>query len=238
MNKQKKIVSMFDEIAKTYDISNRVLSFGIDKSWRRDACERTFQILNKQEIESIIDVACGTGDMCEYWDKIAKQKNLYIKEIIGADPSSGMLEVAKKKSLNATYVIAEAKDLPFKDNKADILSISYGLRNVVDRKEALKEFYRVLKEGGLLVILEFTKLKNENFISKFRDFYMKKILPIVGGVLSKNFSAYKYLPNSIDNFLTKEGLIDELEKIGFQIETTKGYSMDISTLIIARKKFK
>ncbi len=238
MNKQKKIVSMFDEIAKTYDISNRVLSFGIDKSWRRDACERTFQILNKQEIESIIDVACGTGDMCEYWDKIAKQKNLYIKEIIGSDPSSGMLEVAKKKSLNATYVIAEAKDLPFKDNKADILSISYGLRNVVDRKEALKEFYRVLKEGGLLVILEFTKLKNENFISKFRDFYMKKILPIVGGVLSKNFSAYKYLPNSIDNFLTKEGLIDELEKIGFQIETTKGYSMDISTLIIARKKFK
>ncbi len=235
MNKQKKIVSMFDQIAKTYDISNRVLSFGIDKSWRKDACDKTYKILNQKEIATIIDVACGTGDMCEFWDQRAKKLKIKLKEIIGADPSRGMLEVAKEKNLNASYVVASAKDLPFKDNKADIISISYGLRNVIDRDEGLREFKRVLKPNGLLVILEFTKLKDENVISKLRDFYMKKVLPIVGGVLSRNFSAYKYLPNSIDNFLTKEKLIQELQEIGFDIELTKGYSMDISTLIIARK---
>ena len=235
MNKQKKIVSMFDQIAKTYDVSNRVLSFGIDKSWRKDACDKTYEILNQKEITTIIDIACGTGDMCEFWDQRAKELSIELKEIIGADPSRGMLEVAKEKNLNASYVVAGAKDLPFKDNKADIVSISYGLRNVIDRDEGLREFKRVLKPNGLLVILEFTKLKDENFISKLRDFYMKKILPIVGGALSRNFSAYKYLPNSIDNFLTKEKLIQELQEIGFDIEVAKGYSMDISTLIIARK---
>ena len=147
-----------------------------------------------------------------------------------------MLEEAKKKGLNATFVEAEAKDLPFKDESVDILSISYGLRNVVDRVEGLTEFHRVLKKDGILVILEFTKLKKQTLISYLRDFYMKKILPVIGGILSKNFSAYNYLPNSIDGFLTKEDLVDELKEVGFEVLEAKGYSMDISTLFIARKK--
>ena len=86
-----------------------------------------------------------------------------------------------------------------------------------------------------MVILEFTKLENENAISKIRDFYMKKILPAVGGIMSKNYEAYNYLPNSIENFLTREKLVDELEECGFEIEYLKGFSMDISTLFIAKK---
>lgn len=235
MNRQEKIVNMFDEIAKSYDLANRVLSFGVDKSWRRDACIKTYNYLNNKELDTVLDIACGTGDMCEYWDKIAKEKGINIKKIVGIDPSVGMLEEAKKKGLNATFLEGEAKDIPAKDKSSDILSISYGLRNVVDRKEALEEFYRVLKSGGYLVILEFTKLPKQNFISKIRDFYMKKILPFIGGVLSKNFNAYNYLPNSIEDFLTTQKLVEELKMSGFEIIEVKGYSMDISTLFIAKK---
>lgn len=235
MNKQEKIVNMFDQIAKSYDLANRVLSFGVDKSWRRDACIKTYDYLSKNEIDTILDIACGTGDMCEYWDKIANEKGIDIKQIVGIDPSTGMLEEAKKKGLNANFLQGEAKDIPAKDNSSDILSISYGLRNVVDRKEALDEFYRVLKKGGYLVILEFTKLPKRNFIAKIRDFYMKKILPFIGGLLSRNFSAYNYLPNSIEGFLTQENLTNELTNSGFEIIEVKGYSMEISTLFIAKK---
>jgi len=235
LNKQEKIVSMFNDISKTYDVANRVLSFGVDRKWREIACKKCYEIYDKKELDIILDVACGTGDMCENWDKFAKEQGIAIQKIIGADPSTGMLEEAKKKGLNATFVEAEAKDLPFKDNSVDILSISYGLRNVVDRKEGLAEFYRVLKPGGLLVILEFTKLKKQNLMSMARDFYMKKILPVVGGILSKNFSAYNYLPNSIDGFLTTEDLVEELKETGFDVLEAKGYSMDISTMFISRK---
>ena len=235
MNKQEKIVSMFNDISKTYDVANRVLSFGVDRKWREIACKKCYELYDQKELDCILDVACGTGDMCENWDKFAKEQGIKVDKIVGADPSVGMLEEAKKKGLNATFVEAEAKDLPFKDASVDILSISYGLRNVVDRKEGLAEFYRVLKPGGLLVILEFTKLKKQNVMSLARDFYMKKILPVVGGILSKNFSAYNYLPNSIDGFLTTEDLVEELKETGFDVLEARGYSMDISTMFIGRK---
>ncbi len=235
MDKQKKIVSMFDEIAPTYDVANRVLSFGVDKSWRKKACDKTFKIYGKRDIELILDVACGTGDMCEYWLKRGSANDIKIHKVTGIDPSKGMLEVARKKHIDADFLEGEAKSLPSKDESADILSISYGLRNVVDRIEGLKEFNRVLKRGGMLTILEFTKLENATLMSKIRDFYMKKILPVVGGLLSKNYEAYSYLPNSIENFLTREKLVRELKECGFEIEFVKGFSMDISTLFIARK---
>ncbi len=235
MNKQEKIVTMFDDIAKTYDITNRVLSLGIDRTWRKEACEKCFAYLQKPEIEAIIDMACGTGDMCEYWDKIAQEKGIKVNSIIGIDPSVGMLEEAQKKGLNATFIQGEAKDIPKQNESADILSISYGLRNVVDRLEGLREFHRVLKSGGYLVILEFTKLPKQTLTARIRDFYMKRVLPFVGGILSRNFNAYTYLPNSIESFLTTDKLIEELKEVGFEIVEVKGYSMDISTLFIAKK---
>jgi demethylmenaquinone methyltransferase/2-methoxy-6-polyprenyl-1,4-benzoquinol methylase len=238
VNQQEKIVSMFDNIAGTYDVANRVLSFGVDKGWRKEACDKTYAHYGKEDIDMILDVACGTGDMCEYWDKRAQKKGITINEIYGADPSSGMLGVAREKALNAKFIQAEAKDLPVNDNAVDILSISYGLRNVVDRSEGLAEFYRVLKPGGLLVILEFTKLQKQTIPSRVRDFYMKKVLPVIGGILSKDYDAYNYLPNSIEGFLTREKLIEELEETGFELKEAKGYSMDISTLFIAQKPSK
>lgn len=236
MEKQEKIVSMFDDIAPTYDTANRVMSMGVDKSWRRKACDLAFEFYGKESIAKIVDIACGTGDMMDFWKSRADKKSIKIKEVIGVDPSVGMLDVAKQKYPKFNYHIAKATEIPLKDGSSDILSITYGIRNVVQREEALAEFNRVLKKDGLVVILEFMKNDNPSTLGKIRDFYMNKILPKIGGVISNNLEAYEYLPNSIEDFSTVENMEDELEAAGFEVIYTKSFSMDISTLLIARKK--
>jgi len=233
--KQQKIVNMFDSIAPTYDLANRVLSMGIDRKWRDIGCERAYEILDKKDLTQITDVACGTGDLLIYWEKNAKKLNINVKEYVGVDPSVKMLEIAKEKVKFAKFLEGKAQSLPIKDSSSNIVSISYGIRNVVDRKEALREFYRVLKSGGLVVILEFTKQEREGIFSKFIDFGMKKVLPRIGGLISKNYEAYKYLPDSIEEFLTTKMLENELKAEGFKIKYTKSFSFGISTLIIAQK---
>jgi demethylmenaquinone methyltransferase/2-methoxy-6-polyprenyl-1,4-benzoquinol methylase len=125
--------------------------------------------------------------------------------------------------------------MPFEDESCEIVSISYGIRNVVDRKKGLSEFYRVLKPGGIVVILEFTKQEKSGIASKIVDIYMKNILPAIGGLVSKNYAAYKYLPDSIEEFLTTKMLEQELRDVGFEIKYTKSFSLGISTLIVAQK---
>jgi len=164
-----------------------------------------------------------------------QKSKIEIDKFIGVDPSPNMLEIAKKKVEFAEFIEGKAQSLPLKSNSTDIVSISYGIRNVVDREDALREFNRVLKNGGIVVILEFTKQNREGFISKVVDFYMKGILPTIGGLVSRNYEAYKYLPNSIEEFLTTQMLISELKESGFEIAYTKEFSMGISTLIVAKK---
>ena len=125
--------------------------------------------------------------------------------------------------------------MPLESESTDIVSISYGIRNVVERQKAFDEFARVLKKDGLVVINEFTKNKKENLLDHLTDFYMNKILPILGGIISKNKEAYRYLPDSIDEFLTTENLCRELKLSGLEPVYVKAFSMNISTLIIARK---
>ncbi|MCT7629499.1 bifunctional demethylmenaquinone methyltransferase/2-methoxy-6-polyprenyl-1,4-benzoquinol methylase UbiE [Aliarcobacter butzleri] len=235
MEKQEKIVSMFNNIAGTYDIANRVLSMGIDKSWRNKACNKTFELYAKKDIEKIVDVACGTGDMILFWQQVAKENGINLKNIIGVDPSVGMMEVGKKKLPDVEFIEAYATQIPLIDKSADIISISYGIRNVVQRQEAFDEFARVLKKDGLVVINEFTKNKKENLLDHLTDFYLNKVLPILGGLISRNKEAYRYLPDSIDEFLTTENLCKELKQSGLEPVYVKAFSMNISTLIIAKK---
>ncbi len=235
-DKQNKIVSMFDDIAPTYDTANRVMSMGVDKSWRRKACDLAYEFYGKNSIDRIIDVACGTGDMMDFWRSRAEKANILVKEIVGVDPSVGMVDVARIKYPTFNYHISKATEIPLEDASADFLSITYGIRNVVERKEALDEFNRVLKKDGLVVILEFMKNENPSALGKVRDFYMNKILPKVGGAISKNLEAYEYLPNSIEDFSTVANMQNELENAGFEMLYTQSFSMDISTLLIARKK--
>lgn len=234
--KQEKIVTMFDDIASTYDKANRVLSMGIDIQWRKKGCDKAFEILNTKHLEQITDVATGTGDLLIYWKEQAKKAGVQIDKYVGIDPSVGMLDVAKGKVDFAVFIEGKAQKLPIEDESSDVISISYGIRNVVDRVEALEEFYRVLKPKGIVVILEFTKQERAGMMDKIVDFGMKKVLPKIGGFISKNYEAYQYLPESIEEFLTTEMLEKELESVGFEMKYTKSFSMGISTLLVAQKK--
>jgi len=234
--KQEKIVTMFDDIASTYDKANRVLSMGIDIQWRKQGCDKAFEILNKKELGQVTDVATGTGDLLIYWREQAQKNGVSIEKYVGIDPSVGMLDVARKKVDFAEFIEGKAQELPIADESTDVISISYGIRNVVDRVEALHEFYRALKPDGIVVILEFTKQDRSSIVDKIVDFGMKNILPRVGGLISKNYEAYKYLPDSIEEFLTTEMLEKELESVGFEMKYTKSFSMGISTLLVAQKK--
>jgi len=234
--KQEKIVTMFDDIASTYDKANRVLSMGIDIQWRKKGCDKAFEILDKKTLGQVTDVATGTGDLLIYWKEQAEKNGVSIDTYVGIDPSVGMLEVARGKVDFAEFIEGKAQALPIEDESSDVISISYGIRNVVDRVEALQEFNRALKPGGLVVILEFTKQERQGIIDKIVDFGMKNILPRVGGFISKNYEAYKYLPDSIEEFLTTEMLSKELEEAGFEMKYTKSFSMGISTLLVAQKK--
>ena len=236
MTRQEKIVSMFNDIAPTYDRANRVLSMGVDTFWRRKACDLAYGYCAGKKVDSIVDVACGTGDMMGYWKRRAQTSGMNVAEIIGVDPSDGMVGVGRMKFPDMSFYIAPATNLPKTDGSADIISISYGIRNVVERKEGLLEFNRVLKPGGLVVILEFMKNENPSALGRVRDWYMNNVLPRIGGMISKNYEAYRYLPDSIEGFLSVGMLQKELEESGFEMLYTKSFSMDISSLMIARKK--
>ena len=136
MEKQEKIVEMFNEIAPTYDKANRVISFGVDVSWRKKAVRAVLKKFKNQNIK-IVDVACGTGDMMGTWANLAGDFSVKIDEIIGVDPSTGMLEVAKEKFKDFKFITASATETTLQSESADILSISYGIRNVVELDKAL-----------------------------------------------------------------------------------------------------
>jgi demethylmenaquinone methyltransferase/2-methoxy-6-polyprenyl-1,4-benzoquinol methylase len=226
---------MFNDIAKTYDLANRILSMGIDKTWRKKACNMAYEFYGKKSIDRIVDVACGTGDLMIDWENVAKDLNIEVNEIIGVDPSVGMMEVGKTKIPHRTFIEAGAQDMPLEDESADFISISYGIRNVVQRKEGLQEFARVLKKDGLCVILEFTKNDKNTFSAKLTRFYMNNIMPYIGGMVSKNKDAYTYLPESIEAFITTKQMIQELKDVGLEPIFVKGYSLDMSTTFIAKK---
>ncbi|MBD3841039.1 MAG: bifunctional demethylmenaquinone methyltransferase/2-methoxy-6-polyprenyl-1,4-benzoquinol methylase UbiE [Campylobacterales bacterium] len=235
MDSQENIVKMFNDIAKTYDLANRILSMGVDKTWRKEACNIAFSLYEKSTVQRIVDVACGTGDLMIDWENVAKSNGIDLEDIVGVDPSVGMMEVGKTKIPHRRFIEAGAEAMPLEDSSADIISISYGIRNVVQRTQGLQEFARVLKPGGLCVILEFTRNDKNNFASKLTKFYMHNIMPHIGGLVSKNKDAYTYLPDSIEAFITTEQMVAELKEAGLEPVFVQGYSLDMSTTFIARK---
>ena len=141
MQNQEKIIDMFNEIAPTYDKANKILSFGIDASWRSTACDLVLE--NFDSSLHITDVACGTGDMVLAWINSAKKANLTIKKITAIDPSVEMLKVAKAKIKGCEFIESMANNLKLESNTQDILSISYGIRNVVARKQSCLKNWRI-----------------------------------------------------------------------------------------------
>ncbi|NNE90515.1 MAG: ubiquinone/menaquinone biosynthesis methyltransferase [Verrucomicrobiales bacterium] len=179
----------FASIAKRYVLTNHILSLGIDIFWRK----RVAKMVAAHEPNEVLDVATGSGDLAA-----EIQKKCPDASVIGADFCPEMLEHAKKRGLE-NLIVADGLNLPFEDDRFDALTIGYGLRNMADWAAALREFDRVLKPGGLLVILDFSLPKIAILRAPYR-FYLHHILPKIAGLLTGNREAYAYLGDSIERF--------------------------------------
>ncbi|WP_191858845.1 bifunctional demethylmenaquinone methyltransferase/2-methoxy-6-polyprenyl-1,4-benzoquinol methylase UbiE [Hanstruepera ponticola] len=210
LGKKEQVAKMFDNISGDYDGLNRVISFGIDISWRK----KVVAIVSEKNPENILDIATGTGDLA------INLTETNAKTIIGLDISSGMLEIGKqkirKKGLENTVelVLGDSENMPFEDNYFDAITVAFGIRNFETLEKGLAEIYRVLKPGGTFVILE-TSIPTKTPYKQGYNFYTKNILPIIGKVFSKDKSAYKYLCESASVFPYGEAMNNILRKIGF-----------------------
>ena len=225
-DKKHRVKNIFDSIAERYDFLNHLLSFGIDNYWRRKALQ-----LTKIGSESfLLDIACGTGDVAIEAHKQG------VTKIIGADFSHNMLELFKKKRewINGKVVQTVAEQMPFRNNSFTNISVAFGVRNFYDIKEGFRSFHRVLKDGGKATIIEFQMPENKIFRGLYK-FYFKKILPFVGGIFSKNKSAYQYLPDSVEEFDEKIILTDLLKEVGFNSIKKYKLTFGIVQVVISEK---
>jgi len=225
-DKKSKVKNIFDSIAFRYDFLNHLLSFGVDKYWRRKALK-----LSKVNNESFfLDVACGTGDVAI---EAYKQG---VRNIIGADFSNNMLGLFKKKKewIDGKVIQTTAEQMPFRDNSFTNITVAFGVRNFYDIKEGFKSFHRVLKEKGKATVIEFQMPENKIFKNLYK-FYFKKILPFIGGLVSKNKIAYKYLPDSVEEFDEKIVLVDLLKEAGFKSVKKFKLTFGIVQVVIAER---
>ncbi len=205
------IWKMFDKISSTYDCVNRVMTFGLDQIWRKKVCAFLPQTSNMR----ILDCATGTGDQI-----IAlMRKRPDIANVIGIDLAEAMVQIGKEKIEKKPYAhkvsfqVASALEIPYPDNHFDCVTITFGIRNVTDIMAAFKEFRRVLKPGGRLLILEGTVPKNKALRS-LHLFYLRHFLPKIGGLISRNFDAYRYLNKTIESFPQGEKFAAKMRAAG------------------------
>lgn len=200
---------MFAAIARSYDLNNRLHSFGRDQAWRRAAV----RLAGVRDGDEVLDCACGTGDLTLAFAKTCA------KRIVGTDFTQEMLDIAGTKlregSGRVTFQQADAMDLPFADASFDIVSIAFGIRNVAEPRRALAEFFRVLRPGGRVVILEFDEPQNP-IIRLGNDLYTKRIMPLTATLIARDTSgAYRYLPRSVETFMKREAMQAALRETGF-----------------------
>lgn len=230
-NKKDQVEQMFDNIAPSYDPLNHILSLGIDRQWRKTAIKWLHQF-NPQHI---LDIATGTGDFA-----ILAGKELAPKELIGIDISEGMMQVAKQKvkKQQLEKIIRFQKEdclsLSFGSNSFDAAIIAFGVRNFEDLDTSLKEIYRVLQSNGHLVILELSTPVTFPMKQLFA-IYSKVVLPTIGRIISKDHSAYTYLPETIKAFPQGEIMQGIITKAGFKEVRFRRLTMGICTLYMATK---
>lgn len=223
---------MFNRIAPRYDLLNRVLSFGIDRIWRR----RLVRLVRKKAAATVLDVATGTGDLAlALAATLRKPLTVY-----GLDISSGMLELARKKvdkkGLQDLIVLKEgdSEALPFDDNYFDAVTVAFGVRNFGDLAKGLAEMRRVLKPGASLYVLEFSK-PSVFPVKQLYGFYFSHILPWWGGVISKDKAAYSYLPASVMDFPEGAAFEAELRRAGLNPTRSRRQTFGIATIYISEK---
>ncbi|MDR1884162.1 MAG: bifunctional demethylmenaquinone methyltransferase/2-methoxy-6-polyprenyl-1,4-benzoquinol methylase UbiE [Prevotella sp.] len=230
-NKGSRIERMFDSIAGNYDTLNHTLSMGIDKGWRK----KGLSTLKKLNPKSILDVATGTGDLA-----IQACGVLNPDSILGIDISEGMMEIARQKALKAglsdviTFERQDCMALELEDNSFDAVTVAYGVRNFEDLNKGLKEIFRVLKPEGQLMILELTTPQHFPMKQGYR-IYSKLIIPSIGRLVSKDKTAYSYLPRSIEAFIQGKQMTNALLANGFRDASYKTYTFGLCTMYLASK---
>jgi demethylmenaquinone methyltransferase/2-methoxy-6-polyprenyl-1,4-benzoquinol methylase len=211
--------TMFGLIARRYDLANHVLSCGFDFYWRK----RVSAIAEAWNPGKILDLATGTGDLA-----LVLQKNFPATDVIGADFSPEMLEIAKRKGVRET-VEADARRLPFDDGAFDVVTIAFGLRNLPDWGEGLREMRRVLGPGGHVLILDFS-LPGAALVRAGYRFYLHHFLPLLGSALTKQKGAYDYLGESIENFPSGNAMTRLMVENGFAQATAEPLTAGIVTI--------
>ncbi|MES2387936.1 MAG: bifunctional demethylmenaquinone methyltransferase/2-methoxy-6-polyprenyl-1,4-benzoquinol methylase UbiE [Bacteroidota bacterium] len=224
-SKKDQVADMFDRISPRYDLLNRLLSFGIDQWWRKRAISR----LRKLSPKLILDVATGTGDVAIEALKLNPDK------VIGVDISEGMLELGRRKirerHLEDKIELrkGDSEKLPFTDNFFDAVTVSFGVRNFENLQKGLTDIGRVLRPGGMAVVLEFSKPQHFP-VKQFYNFYSRYILPVIGRAVSHDTAAYEYLPESVRAFPDGQNFLAVMKASGFEATTCTPLTFGIVTI--------
>ena len=222
------VKNMFASISAKYDLANDVLSLGIHRLWRKRACK----LLGKIQGATLLDVATGTGDFaCVLKNAVGPEG-----AVTGVDFVPEMIELAKGKysSKDIDFQVADAMSLPFEDESFDVVTISFGIRNVDDTSLALKEFLRVLKPSGRICVLEFGTPYLIGLKQLF-IFYSKYLMPFIGGLVSGNRDAYEYLPETSANYPCRDEFIELLKEAGFKDNKWTGLMGGIAYIYLGNK---
>lgn len=225
--KESKVASVFHSVAQQYDVMNDLMSFGIHRLWKRF----TIDASGVRPGNKVLDLAGGTGDLTAKFSQLVGREG----KVILADINSSMLNVGRDKLRdrglvqNIEYVQANAQYLPFEDNTFDVITIAFGLRNVTDKDMALRSMYRVLKPGGRLLVLEFSKPEHE-LVNKAYDFYSFNILPKMGELVAKDGDSYQYLAESIRMHPDQETLKTMMDAAGFEQTSFKNLTGGVVAL--------
>ena len=228
--KTEQVARMFNNISKRYDLLNHLLSLGIDIYWRKQA----IKVLKPENPQLILDIATGTGDFA------IEALALKPEKIVGVDISEGMLEVGREKmkrrglSEKIEMKLGDSERLPFEDNIFDAIIVAFGVRNFEHLELGLADMQRVLKPGGTTVVLEFSKPQSFPF-KQLYNFYFKNVLPLVGKFISKDQSAYTYLPESVQAFPDGEAFLRVMRQAGYTHTQCKTLTFGISSIYWAKK---
>jgi demethylmenaquinone methyltransferase/2-methoxy-6-polyprenyl-1,4-benzoquinol methylase len=223
--KKEQVRVMFDNIAHKYDFLNHFLSAGIDIGWRK----KLVKMINKHQPQHTLDVATGTADLAIALAKKTKTP------IIGIDISNGMLDIGREKlkklNLDQQIVLqqADSENLPFDDNVFDAVMVAFGVRNFENLDKGLAEMNRVLKPGGMLAVLEFSRPRKFP-VKQLYNFYFRFILPFLGRLISKDKGAYTYLPESVGKFPDGQDFINHLTSCGYHKNSERRLSFGIATI--------